>query len=283
MKQFWLRYKLLLYLLPLLHNTLVGQNQMQNLIYEKDFKIIDSIKYEVLYEVEIVENILKPLEKLVDLQVLQIGTKTSNYFSKILFKNDSANTILEAQGADYYLSIPKSAAVYEVIADKKSKALFVTYRSDDIVFRYFEDIPKLNWIIHSEKKIIQQYTCQRATTNFRGRNYEAWFAPEIPIREGPYKFGGLPGLILKIEDSQKHYIYSCVSITKIGSAKPMRIRNWKYTETTRSKLNEFLERKYKNPVNYYNLRGVTTMIKKDGQFIEAPSDFSLPYNPIELK
>ncbi len=283
MNKLSLKYSYLFFILSVIYSTSGAQNQMKNLIFENDFREIDSSKYEVYYEVEVVTDILKTNEKIIDLQVLQIGEESSFYFSKILFQNDSINTILENQGADYYHSIPKAATKYEIIRDRKTKTFEVTYRSDDIVFRYFEDIPKLNWIIHNEKCTVQQYMCQRATTNFRGREYEAWFTTEIPIRLGPYKFGGLPGLILEIQDSKKHYVFKCIGIKKLKTPKAIKIRKWDYTETTREKLNDFLERKHKNPTNYYNTRGVTLMTKKDGRFVEVSKNSSWPYNPIELE
>jgi GLPGLI family protein len=283
MQQLLKRGRFLLFLLAMFYLVSDAQNQMGNLIFEEDFRVIDSVEYEILYEVNLVEDILKPGEKLIDRQVLQIGTNTSKYFSKVLFKNDSINTILTKKNTTYYHGIPKGAAVYEVIRNRKAKTMTVTHRSDDVVFRYTEAIPNLSWEIHKENKKILHYTCQRATAKFRGREYEAWFTPEIPLREGPYKFGGLPGLILEIADSQKHYVYSCIAIKKPKDIELIKIRNWPFTETTREKLQDFLARKHDNPAEYYRSRGVTLMIKKDGGFVEAPKDFSIAFNPIELE
>ncbi|MEG1650143.1 MAG: GLPGLI family protein, partial [Rikenellaceae bacterium] len=48
-----------------------------------------------------------------------------------------------------------------------------------------------------------------------GREYEAWFTTEIPISEGPWKFYGLPGLIAKLHDKQKHYSFELIGFQKI--------------------------------------------------------------------
>ncbi|MCW5923695.1 MAG: GLPGLI family protein [Saprospiraceae bacterium] len=53
------------------------------------------------------------------------------------------------------------------------------------------------WTQHPEHKRFGQYDCRRATGKFRGREYEAWYTLDIPIPSGPYKLGGLPGLILE--------------------------------------------------------------------------------------
>lgn len=65
-----------------------------------------------------------------------------------------------------------------------------------------DDAINFIWKIHNEKRTIGNYQCNKATTEFRGRNYTAWFTNQIPVDYGPYKFFGLPGLILEISDDQ---------------------------------------------------------------------------------
>ena len=62
------------------------------------------------------------------------------------------------------------------------------------------DDRKINWKILSEKEQIGEWNVQKAEADFAGRHWIAWFSTEIPIQDGPYKFRGLPGLIVKIED-----------------------------------------------------------------------------------
>lgn len=63
-----------------------------------------------------------------------------------------------------------------------------------------EKMPQIKWQLSAEKKRIGQFLCQKANTTFRGRAYEVWYAPEIPISDGPWKLQGLPGLILEAID-----------------------------------------------------------------------------------
>ncbi len=71
-----------------------------------------------------------------------------------------------------------------------------------------ERIPKINWVLKREKKKIGGILCHKATTNFRGRNYIAWYAPSIPSSFGPWKLGGLPGLILQAHDDKQLIIFN---------------------------------------------------------------------------
>jgi len=65
-----------------------------------------------------------------------------------------------------------------------------------------DDWIEIKWTISSEKKVIQNYECQKATGTFRGRNYIVWFAGQLPYNYGPWKLFGLPGLILEAYDSE---------------------------------------------------------------------------------
>lgn len=73
---------------------------------------------------------------------------------------------------------------------------------------YYPEDRKLNWNISEQFSDFNGYKIQKATVHFGGRIWTAWFAPEIKISDGPYKFSGLPGLILKLEDNKGDYRFS---------------------------------------------------------------------------
>jgi GLPGLI family protein len=75
-----------------------------------------------------------------------------------------------------------------------------------------ESLPVIHWKILQEERKISGYTCKKAVTHFRGRYYEAWFAPDLPVSDGPWKLHGLPGLILEAYDKDKEIQYLFVSI-----------------------------------------------------------------------
>ncbi|NRR92197.1 GLPGLI family protein [Winogradskyella undariae] len=61
-----------------------------------------------------------------------------------------------------------------------------------------KDNVKINWNLSNETKIINGAKCYKAYCTFRGRDYEAFYDKSIPFKDGPFKFSGLPGLILEI-------------------------------------------------------------------------------------
>ncbi len=75
---------------------------------------------------------------------------------------------------------------------------------------------KFNWKIENEKQKIGEYNAQKATTDFGGRKWVAWFSTDLPFQDGPYKFYGLPGLIVKIEDDGQNYSWILKGNKKIA-------------------------------------------------------------------
>lgn len=93
----------------------------------------------------------------------------------------------------------------------------------------FEEDLKFDWKITTDKEKIGEYNTQKATTEFGGRKWTAWFTSDLPFQDGPYKFHGLPGLIVKIEDEGKNYSWLLSGNKKIDN----------YSEKTESdKINE---------------------------------------------
>ena len=78
---------------------------------------------------------------------------------------------------------------------------------------YNEDL-KLVWKIQAGKEKIGAYDTQKATTEYGGRKWTAWFTTAIPLQDGPYKFHGLPGLIVKLEDRTKTHQFELIGVSK---------------------------------------------------------------------
>lgn len=106
-----------------------------------------------------------------------------------------------------FLAPPTSSATtlsFRINKLKSGKQVFNDFVGMSEYYIY-EEKPVLKWNIISAKEQIGNYSTQKATTEFGGRVWTAWFTSEIPIQDGPYKFSGLPGLIVKLEDSGKNY------------------------------------------------------------------------------
>lgn len=93
----------------------------------------------------------------------------------------------------------------------------------------YEETQKPVWNMTEETGEYMGYVVQKATTEFGGRSYEAWFTLEIPIPDGPYIFQGLPGLIVELYDTKKHYHFKMKSIDKLEEAKVWELPDEKLT------------------------------------------------------
>jgi GLPGLI family protein len=82
------------------------------------------------------------------------------------------------------------------------------------LYKYYQPLNLMDWSIKDETQIVNGYNCQKATTSYAGREYIAWYDSEIPISDGPYKFFGLPGLIISVYDTKEHYKFDLVGLEK---------------------------------------------------------------------
>jgi len=79
------------------------------------------------------------------------------------------------------------------------------------LFSVEEKIPAIEWNITQETKDIKGLPCQKAIGDFKGRTYEAWFCSQLPYNNGPWKLGGLPGLIVEASDTKKEVVFTFTS------------------------------------------------------------------------
>lgn len=160
-------------------------------------------------------------------------------FYKITIDNKMAPQIVQINSTVYFdgsksteLIVPKNLDNQEVKGQVKwvsatEGKMYVTLNKPYFVFKDFDQdvlftsdfyhvksvklikdtLNNFNWTITSEIQKIGGYNCTKATTSFRGRTYVAWFTKEVNIKNGPWKFSGLPGLIVNVYDTDKMYNY----------------------------------------------------------------------------
>lgn len=158
-----------------------------------------------------------------EMMLLEVLPKFSKFYSETVFKSDSiANAMLEkelaATGSMNVKSDMRKGFVRSTIIKEfpDFKAYLVT-RIGQTKMKV-EDERKIDWKILPEKLKIGDFETQKAETEMFGRKWTAWFTTEIPIQDGPYKFHGLPGLIVKIEDETKSHSYILNGIKNLKSA-----------------------------------------------------------------
>lgn len=124
-------------------------------------------------------------------------------------KGKSMEMVTCEKGEDVQLYEPKGNMIlknYDTDSLKIRELVITT------VYQSKEEIPKFNWVLGTNEKQIGKFKVKNATTSFRGRNFEVWFTEEIPISDGPWKFTGLPGLILEAYDTKKEYVFTLKNV-----------------------------------------------------------------------
>lgn len=139
---------------------------------------------------------------------------------------------------------------YQVEKDLSSQK--ITYK-DRIArdFYAYEEDRVFNWKISPETSKIGAYKVQKAETDFAGRKWTAWFTQDIPMMDGPYKFSGLPGLIVKVEDSKGDYSFDLKETKKLGTLPDIQ-RSGGLLSVKRKDFEKQLEKYRKDPVTLMN-------------------------------
>lgn len=132
----------------------------------------------------------------------------------IIIENKLTDSWTMAVNLDNGKKPPKQYFVSD-LSDDKSKDFFFTANVDSRDFFIYDKVPQPNWKIEeNQTKTIAGYKCIKATGIFRGSNITAYFTKELPYSAGPFKFYGLPGLILDIRvDGMDHEIWKAEKVT----------------------------------------------------------------------
>ena len=243
-----------------------------------DFKVIDTAKHEIIYALRYLSNAGTSSERIVqDSCVLQIGHRVSKTYSKTLYDLD---VLRHTRTRANYPSPPPVPPI-EIFKGYPSKAYCSETRIpfgsfDTPIYKYSEPQPVFDWKIGQEKKTIMGLECTKATLRFRGRDYEAWFAPSVALQEGPWKFRGLPGLIMAIKDTKEHYVFECVNIRQVKKLELIKEYNRNYKELSRQQIRVFFEDIYAHPQQWTKSQGITIQAKEGEYFVCI-------FNPIELE
>ncbi|WBV60797.1 GLPGLI family protein [Chryseobacterium camelliae] len=208
------------------------QSQTNRFIYEMQFRTDNTQEYKKA------------------LMNLDISPKSVKFYDKTFADYDSINKSSQMGNSHF------STKTDQVIERQPNSFKNNWYRD---FFEYFviKTNDEMKWKLFSDTQTYNGYTLQKATTDFGGRQWTAWFSKETDIKEGPYKFRGLPGLIFIIEDDKKDFIYKLVKNIKL----PETYSTKDFVEThygkaalpiSIEKFNKYLEDTYSDPVRMFS-------------------------------
>lgn len=210
---------------------------------KQNLSIVDC-HYSLTFKKDTVDNVIAE-----DVMILRTNRTKSIFFSQETHYFDSLN-MSESGKSFVNLLIQlrgkfEKIETYNVIKDQASKTM--TF-ADDIGAKhvvYQEPFPQFNWKISNETKKVRDHLCQKATCKFRGRSYIAWFTTEIPLKDGPWKFNGLPGLILEVYDTKNQYHFKFMGMHR--NKADISLLPYDYEKTTRAEYLKNFKEHLENP------------------------------------
>ena len=247
-----------------------------NAIAQDNILILDRSNVECIYSHTVFDPQLKETQTYN--MLLQVGDKYSKYAQYANFRIDSVIMKTNEQiSFNAYRRLAKlygnSGFVPWLMKNRLTQELTVYDKVFIDTYYYNEPYPHIKWTLHKETAIVCGYECTKASADFRGRKWVAWYC-NIPVSEGPWKFGGLPGLILKVEDTMGEHKFEAISVRK--GRNDISQEKIDYMKSSRIQLNKAVA-DYKNEP-WKSVQGLAR--KPDG----APEDIPrrrLFHNPIE--
>ena len=178
------------------------------------------------YDYSFVKDTLNKQEVTKELMNLDITKNGSVFYSHDVHVSDSTMTAsyekqIKTTGSmnvdTKMMSQRKGTVRYRIIKDYPDFKI-ASVMNIGIDYYKVSDDRKLIWNILPDRQKIGDFNTQKATTEFAGRKWEAWFSSELPFQDGPYKFHGLPGLIIKLQDHTGTHQFELAGISKFADS-----------------------------------------------------------------
>lgn len=183
---------------------------------------LDDTYLKITYCAEIIKDTI-PLLYGKDRVVTLIGHSYYHSYGMYFYNQSIGNTRALKHGddidnSDYHrpdeFNVLINWFVYNNLKEKTITNRHALPHIKHFAIEYTEKQPHFKWSISDTLKVILGYECQKATTSFKGRDWVVWFAPEIPVNCGFWKFSGLPGLIMEVYDAEGFYHFSAEGLEK---------------------------------------------------------------------
>ena len=257
------------------------------------FSIAQTTKKDILYlctyDYSYLKDSMNKTSIVSDVMNLEIFKTKTMYYSRLkqigyaktlddIKKQTPVEVILNNEPLYYHHA---ESEIIEYSINKNQFTLYDQLTGAKSAYRSIDSLGTPSWKLHSDTMTILGQLCQKATTSFRGRNFVAWFARKIPFAVGPWKFEGLPGLVLKADDTRNQFHFQCTQLQKKPNPAPLFNL---YSDCKTIKYKELLSKRKLKAENFHLFSesewpGVTVTVSGELQ----KQTKTPPYNPIELK
>ncbi len=268
----------------LVYVSIISLSAQAQFFPEYPLTVIDSVKLIVSYTLHWQQDSTNAKGIRSEDMLLFVGDELSKFQSKNAFIFDT--TIRHVKSHERFQEmildparpLPFSGMMYRIYKNWPADTITVTEHTLDGTFKYQEPFDLLQWQLSGERDTINDYQAQMATTDFGGRSWVVWFSPEIPYSDGPYKFSGLPGLIVKAHDTRNHYVFELKTIEEPAFPMAIDFEEKEYIETTKAKFFKSKDAMYADIISRAKEAGINSSSQQ-----VAARNAKKRNNPIELK
>ena len=234
-----------------------------------------------IYEYQLIPDSTNTADVKKEMMYLDTSKDGSKYYSYTVFNSDSIMKAdlerqLKATGS-INITAPQKVPVVRYSVTKTYPDYKVNlHRRLGMDSYNISENRKINWKISSEKEKIGEWNAQKAEADFAGRHWIAWFSTEIPIQDGPYKFYGLPGLIVKIEDKTGSHKMELRGIRNISTDLDINVFDAKEVAVNQKQFQKVLKEYENDPtkgIRQVQMGGATiVMTGKDNNSVQMAKD-----------
>lgn len=245
----------------------------------------ESYSYKATYRLEYQEDSTDANSIKSETGVLYLGKDHSRYSSLGKAVKDSLENMEnpETLRMDEYNQLTDFK--YKIFKNYQDNELILAEKVFEYELKYKQYLKQIDWEIQPGNKEILGFSVQKATGTFAGRNYIAWFAPELPFSEGPYKFNGLPGLILEISDLQGHYDFRLIGLQELDKPVDKLLNLDNYKTISQQELAKVRDEYNRDPIGTMQRAGIKFGWSEEDrakQKKELTEKYKKRNNPIEL-
>ena len=245
---------------------------------------IDDIALRVIYDLTVRIDTLVRHDRI----VAETGSRYTSFYSLYLRELSKNHTDRNRRTSYEWMdscSVQYSAALYVDLRRRILEECVLLPNIDNLFHTYDEPLPAIEWELDDAVCGILGYRCMKARCSFRGREWSVWYAPDLPVIAGFWKFHGLPGMVLAAKDASGEYSFRAIGIEK--PAEPMLRYKVPSRKMSRERVQKAARTVYNNPIDsFFAETGQNYFVTlQDGQprLITHDQCSPIPYNPLELE
>ncbi len=204
-----------------------------------------------IYEVQ---NKKDSIESNLNKEIYHLDIEGNNvyYYNRIAFVMDSLMTQKAEINSE---SVNPTESMYDFVLHQRGSSQYENYEMLEFDMLKLTTEVQQDWKITGEQGKYQNFTIQKATTNWGGRKWTAWFTTDIPFPEGPHKFHGLPGMIMELRDDKGNYRFKLVKSERFDKSQDHKFIMFWAKKAVPVNQEKYLKTKlnfYKDPLSFIN-------------------------------